>query len=86
MSQQIWNTSRRNSQSSLLIDLIQSSYVNVGSYRIWKNVLNNKNAEPILTGCSSDISYSLPLTISVVQLSFLISSNTTSFESANYAQ
>ena len=56
MSQQIWNTSRRNSQSSLLIDLTQSSYVNVGSYRIWKNVLNDKIAEPILTGCSSDIS------------------------------
>ena len=45
MSQQIWNTSHRNSQSSLLTDSIQSSYVNVGGCRIWKNVLNNKNAE-----------------------------------------
>ena len=47
-----------------LIDLIQSSRINVGDCRIWKNVLNNENAEPILTGCSSDISYSLPLTCS----------------------
>ena len=45
MSQQIWNTSHRNSQSSLLTDSIQSSYVNVGGCRMWKNVLNNKNAE-----------------------------------------
>lgn len=45
MSKQIWNTSHRNSQSSLLTDSIQSSYVNVGGCRMWKNVLNNKNAE-----------------------------------------
>ena len=45
MSQQIWNTSHRNSQSSLLTDSIQSSYVNVGGCRMWKSVLNNKNAE-----------------------------------------
>ena len=45
MSQQIWNTSHRNSQSSLLTDSIQSFYVNVGGCRMWKNVLNNKNAE-----------------------------------------
>ena len=45
MSQQIWNTSHRNSQSSLLTDSIQSSYVNVGGCRMWKNVLNNKNAK-----------------------------------------
>ena len=45
MSQQIWNTSHRNSQSSPLTDSIQSSYVNVGGCRMWKNVLNNKNAE-----------------------------------------
>ena len=45
MSQQIWNTSHRNSQSSLLTDSIQSSYVNVDGCRMWKNVLNNKNAE-----------------------------------------
>ena len=45
MSQQIWNTSHRNSQSSLLTDSIQSSYVNVGGCRMWKIVLNNKNAE-----------------------------------------
>ena len=45
MSQQIWNTSHRNSQSSLLTDSIQSSYINVGGCRMWKNVLNNKNAE-----------------------------------------